>query len=589
MKQWKRIICVVEICALVLSCLGMTGCQKIKDFLTGKLQEEADRHEMVATVCKASDFNSVKDDWFGLPSLLSKEAKAIATNEVVMGETYYIVLSLHGFTEGNGGTLSVSLRSWGQLYCGSNAVSLDDSNIVVNGNIEWTYDASQNSEQKDVLQFSCGSGNGRRYIAIPFTPKQTGILYIDCTTDAIYTESGLYQVESHLCSTVKNVAGTEGTAEITIANLSYGVLSQQAYESGKLEGVTDLASVSDMSAGQNYLVVDFDIVSESDVAGELYCGFYVHRGNWSNAVLEAANTAKSIENDYYGGKFFDFAYTSLPNGQKKVRILLGFTAPEAGAIDFEFFAYADQALMSGTTQACGSVVDSGASRLTYRLDEDQSAYYVTGYETMTGMVVIPEYYQGYPVIGVEKEAFADCGELTTLNLNKISEMPDSALEGCTGLDISDPSSVEMNVLRQFPGSWDMGDVINYKAPSGGLPDVYKVTQSPRRIDLGKKYYWMVDLYVSQNDAKTKNLSFSLRSEHNINCSIVLKQAIGTGVWCQTSEDASDITIYIMQAQRTTKVRLIFEVTPYAEGTGDISFWIAKLWEAQSVGYSFRIQ
>lgn len=594
MKQWKKIVCFLQICALVLTCLSTTGCSSIVNQLTeelgwnDKLEAELDKRDMDAIICKASDFESVKDNWYGFPSLLSKKAKAISTNEVVMEENYYVVLTLDGFTKQDGGRLEFSLRSWSELYCGNNAVTLDDDNIVVDGDINWTYDDSQYGTRKDILQFSFLSDGLRDYIAIPFTPKRTGILYVDCTTVEMYTAGGLCQLEEHLCATVKNTGKTDGTAEVTIANLSYGVITQQAYESGQLEGITDLSSISNMSAGDNYLVVDFDIVSQSDIAEEIYCGFYLHRGNWSDAEIEAANTSKHIENNYWGGKFFDFAYTSLPNNSKKVRIILGFTAPEASAVDFEFFVYADQALVNGTTQACGSIVDSGASQLKYRLDKEKSVYYVTGYEAMTGMVVIPEYYQGYPVTGVEKNAFSNCSELTVLNLNKVKQLPSGALDGCTGLNLCDPYNVDMSILRRFSGSYSMDKLMNYTAQD---PDDrwHQVTTSPTIMPLGEKSYWMVDLYVSRGDTQPKNLSFSLRCDKGIDCEIVLKQAIGTGVWAQSSTNASNTTVYIMQAQRLTHVRLIFEVIPRSEGTGGVSFWIHQLWVARSASYSFRIK
>ncbi len=596
MKKWKRKFCFVLVCIMTLSCMTLSGCNNLGDSILNSIKDNLDSDMLI---CTAADFEAIKDDTRTLAKQFRNKEDSCHTSNLEVGKQYYLLWQLNAGEDWHNAGVDFRLKSWGNVYRGGNAVAYRDEEVfTLEGNIRGE-DTSLNPNAEP-LAFSLShfiidhdsNSSSRVCIAIPFVPSHVGILYVDFLVGSIYSE----QHEDHLLATVRSSSDNlENVANVSIANFTYGVVSQEVYESGQLDSISDVSTISSMSAGRNYLVVDFDMISDHTVLGEFYCGIYLYPGEWTDTGIEQANTAKSTSGQFYGGKTFDFAYTSLRDGTKHARIILGFTVPEASVIDFDFFVYADQAIIDGITEAHHSVVDSAASTLTYRLDKNSMTYHVTGYDTMTGTVVIPKYHEGLPVTAVDSKAFSGCDQLTILNLNKVEMLEKDALKKCDGLNVSDPAAVEMSAMRMFDGNKNVDDLVNF-TPFGHLYELSTSYTVETYLQLGKKYYWMVDVYCWGNPrqlgSSAEHLDFDLHIDNNVDCRVALKYAIGPGMNCQAVDSDTFRLFRNSQSRRPATIRLIFEVTPLRKSQGTVEFWVSgengSLWDGQSINYKFKI-
>lgn len=460
MNHLRKIILLITTFILLITAITLVGCKKQDS------GEDPSGNVGKKIICKASDFDHVRDQWYGETSLVGSEAEAVHTTDLVVGEKYYFVYTFELIYEGDGVSDSTALeynprfmmKTWSGLYEGDEAVTIHNGEVVLDGDVYATFDAESGelNYSKDTT-----ASDVKAYIAIPFTPNKAGMLYVESIVSgyAQYFQA-LKDVEPRVCANIMESASElEQSPEVTISNLSYGLVGQEAYESGRLDGETDLASISEMSRGRNYVVVDFDVISQSDAVGEVYCGIYMHEGNWEDVTLEQANTAKISEVTLTGGKIFDFSYKTTPNGTKKIRTVLSFTALDICTVDFEFFVYSDNTRVSGTLYDNDSFADGDVSKLKFRVDSASHKSYVTGYETMTGNVVIPGYYQDYPVWGVDEGAFADCTALKLLRLNLTEQIAYRAFENCTSLSSVDfGSKLEAISSRAFAGCLALNSV-----------------------------------------------------------------------------------------------------------------------------------
>ncbi len=92
---------------------------------------------------------------------------------------------------------------------------------------------------------------------------------------------------------------------------------------------------------------------------------------------------------------------------------------------------------------CGDVLTYTLG-LAYKLNEEETAYTVTGIGTATDAeIVIPVFYEGLPVTSIGSSAFENCKSLTSITISEgITSIGDSAFDGCSGLEsITIPSSV----------------------------------------------------------------------------------------------------------------------------------------------------
>ncbi len=69
-------------------------------------------------------------------------------------------------------------------------------------------------------------------------------------------------------------------------------------------------------------------------------------------------------------------------------------------------------------------------------DKSAYGYRVAGIGTVTSSeIVIPEFYEGLPVVYISSEAFKDNTKITKVTLSDMTEMiGESAFQGCTSLE-----------------------------------------------------------------------------------------------------------------------------------------------------------
>ena len=442
MKRW---ISLVLICVTVFGLLQFSSCNRKK--------EESEIDDSSANVgkkiiCKASDFEAKRDNWYGTDELVGEDAQSIATTDLIVGEDYYFVYTfdlVYNESTSDSNVLDYELRfglkSWDGLFYEEEAVTFGDY-IETENSVYASFGRS--GEALRIEKYELCS-NVKTYVAVPFTPQKEGMLFIDSLVSGY--GSGYTALEDKVPRVFANVlssgADLQSSASIQISNLSYGLVGQEVYESGQLENTSDLASISKMEVGRNYVVVDFDVTSDSEASGEVYCGIYMHKGDWEDVTLEQANTAKFNQSEMDGGKIFDFSYSVPQNGgTKSVRTVLSFNTLDICSIDFEFFVYSDNTRVSGSLYDCDNFADASVSALKMRVEPNTHKCYVTGYETMTGNVVIPGFYQGYRVVEVEERAFENCQELTFLDLNKVSTVNYRAFAKCNSLTKIDLGNVK---------------------------------------------------------------------------------------------------------------------------------------------------
>lgn len=631
MKQWKKAVCFLQICCIMFACLSMTGCTE-----TAKPEIPASAHsKSTMIICTAEDFAATKGNW----SLT--DAQSVHTDSLAMNEKYYIVFMAHTETDPLYGckdyyTLEVSLNAFGSRYYSGDALSFDLDNVITDGSLAPCFD-----EAGTICGIRALEWEGEGYIAIPFTPRHAGKLYIDHTLQSYYHQRTYGGQTSRVSATVMNsTANLEAGAEVTISNLSYGIVSQEVYESGQLEEITDLSSFSQIESGRNYLVLDFDITSETALVGDVYCGIYIRKGAWTDVKVEQANTSKGAISELDGGQVFDFSYSTPQNSTKRIRTVLSFTTSYICSIDFEFYVYGDQVHVNGTTQYYDSFTDVRVSRLKYRLDEQYQIYYVAGYETMTDYVIIPSYHQGYPVVGIDEYAFSNCYELTSLRMSQVEVIGQSAFSNCGALEkvdfgeslvyIGDHAFDDCNSLRNlyFPestryiGAKAFADSHLLYIPEHTTwtgPDEYPLKQgdsahfSPR-IDVGamryalleqqeydtgdferymsqdnriinmvknNRYYLVVDMEYEFYSAGADEYFWFFRVDTPFECTITLKEVIGPGLW---GYQHTNNTIALKYGKKTGKqetARLVLEIEPTTIEQGTLDFGVVNIMDDSS--------
>ena len=117
MKRW---ISLVLICVTVFGLLQFSSCNRKK--------EESEIDDSSANVgkriiCKASDFEAKRDNWYGTDELVGEDAQSIATTDLIVGEDYYFVYTfdlVYNESTSDSNVLDYELRfglkSWDGLF-----------------------------------------------------------------------------------------------------------------------------------------------------------------------------------------------------------------------------------------------------------------------------------------------------------------------------------------------------------------------------------------------------------------------------------------------------------------------------------------
>lgn len=383
--------------------------------------------------CRADGFFDAKQKWFGDDELLSEEAKASAVTELYSGEIYWFVYTFslisltpdvlddYYYTIEN--YFEFRLKTFGGLLFGTDAVSFVDFECCgVDAEFDFVHGTVEIANQ---------AGDIRAYLAVSFVPNTVGML---CVEGNVYGDSFRKAEDTDQWVSASVLSAPAATAEpVEVTDLSYGLINEEVYNSGPLSESADLAAISEMKKGKNYVVIDFVVEAKQEVeqGGEVYCGVYLYEGAWQNVVLEEVNTGKYSEQEYNGGMMYDFSYTAPETGSKKVRTVLSFEALETCLIDIDFYVFSDVISVQGNTFEGAYFSEENVSDLSFEINEDTQVCAVTGINRGTGTIIIPNRYEGMRVVEVGSGAFSG-EEIAALETGESLRIIDeNAFRGCT--------------------------------------------------------------------------------------------------------------------------------------------------------------
>ncbi|MBO5286961.1 MAG: leucine-rich repeat domain-containing protein [Clostridia bacterium] len=452
MKAFKALRTLFLICFALLCCIALSGCN---------VNEEPEYVVGNKIICRSSDFERVKGDWYGDNELVSDSALAVSADNIVVGESYYLVVPFIDNTKyGVDCNIKVTLKNENGFSNGNNAVELDGTKAIFDGNryvnkiISSTFSigASKNADEPDGIRAS--------YFAIPFVPKEAGLL---CINASIETSNSEYVLSDNEPITYVNVNREENatganTTGVSVSDLAYGLVGPDIYLNGLPDNISSIVKIPQMSKGENYVVVDFVIENHSNEEKEISCGIYLYKSGLEKISVQEVNTSSFFEKSIDGDTLLGFTYGLNKNEKKKARIVLSVIAPDLGSVNMEMYMYSGNTPITGAENVRESYVDASATTLKYSTEAGKS--YIVGYNMpMTGTVIIPKFCGGYPVDAIYEDAFSGCTELVTLKTNGISYISSKAFSNCTGLEtVIFDDSMEKIAIGAFKGCSSLRNV-----------------------------------------------------------------------------------------------------------------------------------
>lgn len=116
----------------------------------------------------------------------------------------------------------------------------------------------------------------------------------------------------------------------------------------------------------------------------------------------------------------------------------------------------------GDSSNTGDSSDESETKLSYSLNYDGTAYFVSGIEVGANKsIVIPSTYEGLPVISINDRAFYNCSSLVNVTIpNSITSIGGNAFYGCTSLEsITLPNSITTIGYGAFVDCTNLSSVI----------------------------------------------------------------------------------------------------------------------------------
>jgi len=166
-------------------------------------------------------------------------------------------------------------------------------------------------------------------------------------------------------------------------------------------------------------------------------------------------------------------YPSVPFNNTGVVETWCSTNPTGSASSSSTAASASAASSSSASSASSSVSSSGT--LSFTLNSDQASYTVFGTNLLTGNVIIPATYLGYPVTSIGCEAFAGCNGITNIVIpDSITDIGIEAFVDCMGLtSVAIPASVVTMEICPFMECFNLTNISvdssnQYFASSAGV-------------------------------------------------------------------------------------------------------------------------
>lgn len=503
-----------------------------------------------------SDYNELKDDIYS-SDLVNDSIKERAKEELIVGQTYCFLyffeledIAPQMSDRGLYNYFNMSIKTWGGIHFGTDAVDFvgfdyDDSGMEAIFNCD--YGVLNLSKKSDKFYAAGLYHHYRSYICVQFNPKYEGSIYVESNIYGDYYKKAEDNKQWISASVFKSESEVIQSDKCEIKSLTYGLIDGETYDRGLLDENTDLASISEMTEGENYVVVDFDIEAiNSSGAGNVICGIYLHEGSWENATLEQVNTSVYSQTDVEDGKMFDFSYKVPEEGSKKVRTVLSFTALEVCLIKLDLFVYGTGATITGTTFAGVYFSESSVAELQYEIDQNKQICRVTGLKTNKDVVIIPDRYQGYPVLEVADEAFKGSSIVSLSIGNRVQSIGFYAFFECDQLSEVDFGN-SINTLHggafQFCSSLTS---IQLPATLYSIePDAFSYCSNLQSVEFENKFGWQLlgdnikGFSIENPRTAAKNLTdtysqlqwnyYAVANINILSCGVVLKSDYTEGM------------------------------------------------------------
>ena len=402
-------------------------------------------------ILEKNDYDSIKSNWFS-DDFINNKAKEKSIKNIIKGETYIFIYSFELVGIDNdrdsqkaiAGYLSFNLKTWGDIYYNNDGIDIKGYETSEQCLFEDDYGNLISIVSFDISSCEISITDKRStnvikdYLAVEFSPKYSGYLNIE---SLVYGDSykQAEDKEQYLSATVFETKNIIDNASVySVSNVSYGLVSEDVYNSNDFDQNTDLESISEMKIGKNYVIVDYDInvLEEKSLDSLINCGIYMHNGLISSAELEEVNTSKTKSNVKDDGYIYDFSYKCPTEKVKRIRTVLSFEVSDICLIDLELFFYSDNAIIEGINYSADYFQYQYISTLNFEFNNLTQILAVTGLsETKTSRVVIPMRYKGLRVLKVEKNAFDSNSGISTVTIGDYVEIIGfRAFHNCSNLE-----------------------------------------------------------------------------------------------------------------------------------------------------------